>query len=786
MKKQKLTTLKILGFSLIPFLMVLYFGSSQYQGTSKIFDGRKPVYAEVANTGTTQYLPLIVFSDRSTEIELIDAWTSDTNSQPQTTFYLGDTIQYNTSGENILDEATSVELTWSQEGPCGTTEFYSDTHSLPAGAWQIDLNEPTPECVGDYFGRVKIDHLGYTSTLTTTFQVHLPSHVITNTQHAFDRCWVPTVNQMQTWWNSSPYYVWNIYLGGIHYFCPSGDLTAAWVQSVAQQGWEFILTWVGPQAPCSQFIHKFSGDPQDNYIEAFNAGIDEAAAALAAAESVGLSGEKIIYYDLEFYPSSDAECNQAVNYFLDGWTTWLQLQGDKSGVYASPCNSNMKDWINISPPPDDIWIAHWIFDEYEPTATVWDVACSLPNSYWADHQRIRQYAGDHTETWGGVSLTIDSNVLDGEITSITDTIPTVGSLFDIQNPEHLEFSRNRIQDMDLVSSQVGWVLQGDRLKITGDGGETWNGIMPVIGGADILDVEFINPDSGWLAATGVGSVSSQMIEIYQTIDGGETWISHPLPFSWAGIASVYLEFVNQHTGWALLKLKTGSSFSLGRLLATQDGGNTWEERSAPMGERVIFADEEVGWMAGGPAGNQIYRTEDGGVTWNPQVLPDLPIGHTYIGQPVFETIKSGVLPVTISGSPNARLMIYSTSDRGETWQMSQTVELPSDFEPGMALPFSRSDGRWWAATPDMKGLLNSAKLADEAEITTTTGLPPGVIQLDYVTREIGWALIQDNQCFGEKTSGNYSGPNAIVFSCSTDTRLYKTNDGGVRWYEVKP
>jgi photosystem II stability/assembly factor-like uncharacterized protein len=588
---------------------------------------------------------------------------------------------------------------------------------------------------------------------------------------------------MQTWWNESPYTVWNIYLGGIHFFCPTEDLTAAWVQAVSQQGWKFILTWVGPQAPCSRFTHKFSNDPSTAYGQ----GITEAAAALDAAGALGLNDYGRIYYDLEAYAvDATPACRVAAAKFLQGWTDWLQLQNVKAGVYGSSCSSFMTDWISNDPPPDDVWIAHWLLPaQYRQDATTWNAAC-LSNNYWADHQRIRQYAGDHSETWGGVAMTIDSSVVDNDLFMITNTITTRLPLLESETPEQSELYNPKIQDMDLVSSQVGWVLQGDRLMVTTDGGENWNGITPDFGDTDILDVDFINPDSGWLAAIGDGSDSSQMIEIYQTIDGGETWVSHPFSFPLAEIASVYLEFIDQHTGWVLQKIKTGSSFSLGRLFATQDGGITWEERTAPMGERVIFSDEDVGWMVGGPAGNQIYRTEDGGVTWNPQAMPDLPIGHAYIGQPVFETIKRGVLPVTQSGSPNARLLIYTTSDRGETWQISQTVELSSDFEPGMALPFSRSDGIWWAATPDLKGLLNSAKLADEVEITATTGLPPGVIQLDYVTSEIGWALIQDNRCSGEKTSGNYSEPDAVAFSCSTDTRLYQTNDGGVRWYEVKP
>jgi glucose/arabinose dehydrogenase len=34
---------------------------------------------------------------------------------------------------------------------------------------------------------------------------------------------------------------------------------------------------------------------------------------------------------------------------------------------------------------------------------------------WANHQRIRQYEGGHNETWGTISLNIDSNVLDGVV-----------------------------------------------------------------------------------------------------------------------------------------------------------------------------------------------------------------------------------------------------------------------------------------------------------------------------------------------------------------------------------
>ena len=34
---------------------------------------------------------------------------------------------------------------------------------------------------------------------------------------------------------------------------------------------------------------------------------------------------------------------------------------------------------------------------------------------WASHQRLKQYQGDHNETYGGVTLNIDSNCANGPL-----------------------------------------------------------------------------------------------------------------------------------------------------------------------------------------------------------------------------------------------------------------------------------------------------------------------------------------------------------------------------------
>jgi hypothetical protein len=68
--------------------------------------------------------------------------------------------------------------------------------------------------------------------------------------------------------------------------------------------------------------------------------------------------------------------------------------------------------------PDAVWAAVWMTPAaYYPDASVWNLSC-LDNSLWADGQRIRQYAGDHTETWGEVSLRIDSNVMTSTLSTV--------------------------------------------------------------------------------------------------------------------------------------------------------------------------------------------------------------------------------------------------------------------------------------------------------------------------------------------------------------------------------
>ncbi|MGE5251088.1 MAG: glycoside hydrolase domain-containing protein [Bacteroidota bacterium] len=237
--------------------------------------------------------------------------------------------------------------------------------------------------------------------------------------HGFDTCQIPSLPQMQTWWNKSPYSAVNLYIGGSSRACDNEVLSASYVSQLNAQGWRFIPTWVGPQAACSWYPSRMSWDPATAYYQ----GVSQANQALNVAANLGLTGADksgtVIYYDLEAYNFSDANCRAAANAFISGWVHKMHAQGNLGAAYGASCGSAVTDWNSLANIPDALWVANWYGNagtvSFDRTASVWGAYC-LSDALWSSHQRLRQYAGGHYETWGGLTLEIDSSVLDGPVT----------------------------------------------------------------------------------------------------------------------------------------------------------------------------------------------------------------------------------------------------------------------------------------------------------------------------------------------------------------------------------
>ncbi|WP_405101681.1 glycoside hydrolase domain-containing protein [Micromonospora sp. NBC_01412] len=223
------------------------------------------------------------------------------------------------------------------------------------------------------------------------------------TGQGFDTCAAPSSATMKAWL-ASPYRALGIYIGGVNRGCAQANLTKAWVTTQAAAGWRFFPLYVGLQAPCSTYSRTI--DPAQAAAQG-RAAADDAA---TRAGDLGLARDSTVFYDMETYPTGDAACTAAVNAFVSAWTMRLHDHGYLSGLYGKMTTGAVTDQVDAYRQPTHASPDYLDFARWDGVATVTDPG--LPESHWAPKRRMKQYQGDHHETWGGVTLNIDSDYLD--------------------------------------------------------------------------------------------------------------------------------------------------------------------------------------------------------------------------------------------------------------------------------------------------------------------------------------------------------------------------------------
>lgn len=221
----------------------------------------------------------------------------------------------------------------------------------------------------------------------------------------FETCAAPSRRAMSAW-QASPYRTVGIYIGGMNSACSQPNLSADWVRAVHDAGYTFIPTYVGRQAPCGNVGTRI--DP----THAAEQGVSAARDAVMMMRGLGFGTGNPVYFDMEAYPIGGS-CGAAVLTFLTGWAEGLRDAGYRSGVYSSAGSGIRELARHVTSSryrmPDAIWFAHWDGDQ----SVTGDP--NVPDSLWADHQRIKQYRGGHRVSHGGVSMNIDSDSLDGPV-----------------------------------------------------------------------------------------------------------------------------------------------------------------------------------------------------------------------------------------------------------------------------------------------------------------------------------------------------------------------------------
>jgi peptidoglycan hydrolase-like protein with peptidoglycan-binding domain len=238
------------------------------------------------------------------------------------------------------------------------------------------------------------------------------------TGYGFDQCLAPTQSAMDRWWAKSPFSAVGIYISGDSRACRSQpNLSPTWVAAQVARGWRLLPIALGPQASCQPRFPRYQDDftisnkAAGGYATAAAQGAAEADKNAADATAYGIGPGSTIWYDLEGFDLTNTACRESALVFVSGWVTRIKEHGYVAGFYSSASSGiTMIDDARVQRPgqfalPDRIWIARW--DGAANTSTTY-----IPEDGWRPGGRMKQYRGGHNESWGGVTINIDSNFID--------------------------------------------------------------------------------------------------------------------------------------------------------------------------------------------------------------------------------------------------------------------------------------------------------------------------------------------------------------------------------------
>lgn len=344
------------------------------------------------------------------------------------------------------------------------------------------------------------------------------------------------------------------------------------------------------------------------------------------------------------------------------------------------------------------------------------------------------------------------------------------------------WERSRVGDAQLITVDLGWALDEERLMWTGDAGESWREITPPVS-ADftIADVFFLNANLGWVAASPAlaGDQAILPVQIMRTEDGGQSWQSYSfeasLPYP-VNARPTQIEFIDPQHGWLVVDRTATMNSSAADLYESSDGGITWNLKSLPFSGPVHFISPSVGRTTGScctGAPKQLYRTTDGGLTWQQQVVAPDPVEddfdyHDY-GLPVFQNEQEGVLAITLRdvNYEVTGLGFYRTSDAGQSWQLAETFTTagPVPIGAGNSIPVQILNPEHWIVA--LPGALHVTRDGGETwEEFGQADLPGSHVRLEFVNEATGWSLVFEDNC----------GDDCLL--------LFKSTDGGKTWSAV--
>jgi photosystem II stability/assembly factor-like uncharacterized protein len=320
-------------------------------------------------------------------------------------------------------------------------------------------------------------------------------------------------------------------------------------------------------------------------------------------------------------------------------------------------------------------------------------------------------------------------------------------------------------------------------------GLEFRGIGPALMAGRIADIVIDQTDpSTWYVGVGSGG-------IWKTENGGTTWTPIFDDEDTYSIGCITIDPNNRNTIW----VGTGENVS-GRHVAygagvyrSRDGGTTWENmgladsehigmiRVDPRDSNVIYvASQGPLWSAGGDRG--LYKSTDGGQTWN-KILGD------GLGNSEIDDQYTGVSEVHLD--PRDPDVVYAVS-----WQKFRNVAVLLDGGPGTGIHKSTDGGATWrelteGLPKEDKGKTGFAISAQNPDVVYAT--------IELANRTGGFFRSEDGGESWEKRNDYVSGatgphyyqeifasPHKFDRVYQMDQRMHVTENGGTDFVTTDP
>lgn len=261
--------------------------------------------------------------------------------------------------------------------------------------------------------------------------------------------------------------------------------------------------------------------------------------------------------------------------------------------------------------------------------------------------------------------------------AVTPFSPPAGSATSI--PSSQIAGQAGITAIVFINPSRGWLARGvtghGELLVTDDGGTSWRKQYTTEFAPRLI--QFMDANNGWLAgcAVPVGLSNDCEMQLLATRDGGNTWTpAASAPLTQAKVVAI--GFVSPQDGWVL-----GAP---AQLRSTHDGGTTWESlpvvgMTAPVSLQRL--DANIGWVL---TKDNVFATRDGGVTWTTAENPCTALQPIVVlpGQMSFADAHVGWIGCDVPiGAGMTAGALYRSSDGGATWNLVASTPKPSEPLP---------------------------------------------------------------------------------------------------------